>query len=232
MIIDVFRFHGLGSNVACLLQYNRVVDNLVYVWPYGHAPNWDFPIPISSGEFVSIEKDDTYMDNSGHLMEKDRARYGRLPLDYMKFKGKHMEDLANFPQFVAHTDEELLETMKAQEITSTEEIISIGNNHFIKKDDVLAYMGVLMRYHDNLLKRCIQDFPDHDFAYEMFYVELTARAYSKTHDYQPTIEALGIDIEDLRCSRVLHQALSHVCQDITGIKKAFETIKREANIHD
>lgn len=212
-----------------LFRYDRVSQGVVYPYHEGGNASRVFQLPTNSGVFVHIDEDDTFIDTLGYRREKNPSSIVERPVEYRKIKGRHDQEIKDFPKFHAATEDELKENMKKFELESLDDIVSIGNNYFIRKDDVLSFMGMLMRHKDELLHQIQTDLPHHDFAYEMFYTELMARDFYRNTDYQPTVEALGFGREEIYHNGALYEALTYACQKITGTTKSFETLKVEAN---
>ena len=215
-----------------LFRYDRVSQGVVYPYHEGGNASRVFQLPTKSGVFVHIDEDDTFIDTLGYRREK-AGKAGKsglgIPRNYAEVKEKHLKKLQAFPHFRAMTEGELRKEMDKLGLKELDDIVSVGNNCFIKKDDVLTYMGILMQFKEELIDRIQADFPYHDFAYEMFYTELMARDFAHNPDYQPTVEALGFGREEVYDNGSLYEGLTEACHQITGTTKSFETLKVEAN---
>lgn len=116
-------------------------------------------------------------------------------MKYLNLVNAHQQELNDFPIMWAFNDEQFIEGLKKLGLkeTDTNKVYSIGNGGFMRKTDAKAF-GEMMSRHERERKEA---FKDDEFAYDAFLYELGNHKFCITFDYEPTLEALGITIEDL-----------------------------------
>lgn len=116
-------------------------------------------------------------------------------MKYLSLVNQHQQELADFPIMWAFNDEQFKEGMKKLGLKEdeTNKIYSIDGGGFIRRKDATAFNEMFER-HEREMKEAFQD---DDFAYDAFLYELANHEFCISFDYEPTLSALGITVENL-----------------------------------
>jgi len=124
---------------------------------------------------------------------------------YLDMKARHQGQINAFPMMFAFSDKQFNEGMEKLGLkpTDTDKIYSLGGGGFIKKTDSKAFNDMFKKRNDEME----EGRKDYDFALEMFDYELGNHEYNYTWDTEQTLNALGLDNEDIEANEILKQAL-------------------------
>lgn len=128
---------------------------------------------------------------------------------YSTLKQKQQQEVDNFPFMFAFSDKQFEEGMAklGLEASDTDKIYSIGGGGYVRKTDSQA-MGEMFGRHAREMQEAIDADPTGDgFIFEMFDYELGNHEYVITWDVDPTLDALGLTIEEVNASEKLKHGL-------------------------
>lgn len=119
---------------------------------------------------------------------------------YMELREKHQAEVDAFPMFFAFSEKQFEEGMKSLGLdpNDTDKIYKLGNTGgFYRKSDAPAFREMFER-HDKEMKDAIAaDSTGEGFIFDMFNYELANHEYGYTHDPEPTLDCLGLTMEDI-----------------------------------
>lgn len=126
---------------------------------------------------------------------------------YIELKTKQQAEVNAFPMFFAFNDKQFADGMKSLGLKPTDlkKIYKLGNTGgFYRKSDAPAFREMFIR-HDQEKKDAIAADPTGDgFIYEMFNYELGNHEYGYTRDPEPTLDALGMTMDEIKADPRLH----------------------------
>jgi hypothetical protein len=126
---------------------------------------------------------------------------------YKTLKDKHSKEFNEFPMQFAFSDEQFKEGMKKLGLkeTETHKVYSFGGGGFYRRTDSPA-LGEMIERHNREMKEAIEnDRTGEGYIFDMFDYELANHEYSYTWDLEPTLDALGLTLEEVKANeRLLH----------------------------
>lgn len=127
---------------------------------------------------------------------------------YQELREKQQAELNAFPMFFAFNQKQFEEGMKNLGLkpTDTKKIYKIGNTGgFYRKSDAPAFREMFMRHTKEREDAIAADPTGDGFIFDMFDYELANHEYNYTHDPEPTLDALGLTMEQVRAEpRLFH----------------------------
>ena len=127
---------------------------------------------------------------------------------YLTLKQKHQDEVNAFPMFFAFNQIQFDEGMKklGLEPTDTDKIYKLGRTGgFYRKSDSPALQEMLSRHIKEDADAIASDPTGDGYIYQMFNYELANHEYGYTLDPEPTLEALGMTMEQIeKDPRLLH----------------------------
>lgn len=129
---------------------------------------------------------------------------------YTEMKKRHQEEINNFPMFFAFNDKQFNEGMEKLGLkpTDTDKIYKLGyTGGFYRKSDSEKLKGIFYKHGDEMDQAIASDKDGTGFIYDMFLYELANHEYCITWDLEPTLEACGLTIYDLRKNEALQKGL-------------------------
>lgn len=128
---------------------------------------------------------------------------------YEVMRDRQQKEFNEFPLGAAFSDKQFEEMMKKWGLTvkDCDKIYRIGSGMFVRKSDHKAFHEMLDRHHNELWDAIKADKTGDEFIYGMFYYELCNHEYCITYDYEETLNALGITVQDLNSNPVMIKAL-------------------------
>lgn len=145
---------------------------------------------------------------------------------YEKYRKMVEKEVNEFPMFHAFNDEQFYKGMEKvglrPEVKADFKKICNGPiiGSFMKKEDAPKYAEMALR-HSKERKRLIEgDTDGTGFIFEMFYYELNNHEYCITRDETETLDALGLDAEELDKNEKLKNGLNLAIEKI--IKEEME----------
>jgi hypothetical protein len=127
--------------------------------------------------------------------------------EYLNLKRKHQEEVNNFPIIFAFSNQQFEEGMIKLGLTAsdTDKVYSIGGGGFIRKTDSEAFSELFNRHEQEMKEAIDRDATGEGFIFDMFNYELANHEYSYTGDIEPTLDALGLTINEIKSDdRLLH----------------------------
>ncbi len=127
---------------------------------------------------------------------------------YTELKKKHQADIDAFPMFFAFSQKQFEEGMEklGLEPTDTDKIYKLGRTGgFYRKSDSEALHGMFARHVKEEADAIAADPTGDGYIYQMFNYELANHEYGYTRDPEPTLDALGMTMEQIeKDPRLLH----------------------------
>ena len=138
-------------------------------------------------------------------------------MKYLKLKEKHQKEVNDFPFGFAFSNEQFKDMMKKFGLKEkdTDKIYSIGAGGYIRKTDSEAMHNMFKRHREEIENEIKNDKDGTGFIYEMFRYELSNHEYCVTYDIEPTLDALGLTLEEINKNQNL----------VKGLKKALDEYK-------
>ena len=138
-------------------------------------------------------------------------------MKYTELKEKHLKETNEFPFGFAFSQEQFKEMMKKFGLKEkdTDKILSIGAGGYIRKSDKQALHEMWNRQRKEFEEEIEKDKKGTGFIYQMFRYELANHEYCITYDIEPTLDALGLTLEEINKKQNL----------VKGLKKALDDYK-------
>lgn len=131
--------------------------------------------------------------------------------EYLILKRKHQEEVNNFPMAFAFDNKQFKEGMEKLGLTEhdTDKVYSLsGTGGFYRKTDATALREMFDR-HEREMQEAIDDDETGDgFIFDMFLYELGNHEYGYTRELEPTLDALGLTIDEVNESDKLLYGLN------------------------
>lgn len=127
---------------------------------------------------------------------------GTLHETYQQQKARHLKELNEFEGiFFAFSNKQFNEGMKKVNVENAKnELYSLGNGGFIRKDKSIAFNEMLSR-HNEELQQCLTD---DTFLFNALVYELRNHEYCITYDPSDALNVLGLSIGDINVSILRH----------------------------
>lgn len=141
---------------------------------------------------------------------------------YLELKQKHEKEFNAFPMKFAFSDEQFERGMAELGLApeQTDKIYKFGNTGgFYRRSDAEALHEMLARHEREREKAIAADTTGDGYIYDMFLYELRNHEYGYTGDAEDTLDALGLDYEEIAADERLAR----------GFKKAKTTIWEEGD---
>ena len=128
---------------------------------------------------------------------------------YRLLTAKHEKEINEFPFMWAFNQKQFDEGMRrlGLEPTDTDKIYSIGAGGFIRKTDADAMHELIKRHTAERQAAIAADETGEGFILDMFTYELDNHEYCITRDLEPTLDALGLTVEEVNSSPALLHGL-------------------------
>ena len=135
-------------------------------------------------------------------------------MKYLEIREENQKEINNFRIIFAFSNKQLTEGMEKHglEPNETDRLISIGAGGFILKEDRESFHKLM----DRMDRRITENFNDPKFVYDMFNYELGNHEYCITYDIQPTLESLGLTIEEVNKNEILKEQLDKAIKNQKG----------------
>lgn len=125
---------------------------------------------------------------------------------YLTLKNKHQDEVNAFPMFFAFNKDQFEEGMKklGLEPTDTDKIYKLGGTGgFYRKSDSDALAEMFDRHMKEDADAIAADPTGDGYIYQMFNYELANHEYGYTGDPEPTLDALGLTMEEINANPAL-----------------------------
>jgi hypothetical protein len=129
---------------------------------------------------------------------------------YSELKRKHDKEFGGFPIFFAFSNKQFDEGMAKFGLTpkDTDKIYKFGNTGgFYLRTDSERLHKMLTRFEKELQDAVDADSTGEGFIFDMFNYELSDHEYIITHDVSDTLDALGLEPEDIEKNPRLQHGL-------------------------
>ena len=129
---------------------------------------------------------------------------------YREMKERHRKEISDFPMFFAFNDKQFAEGMKKLGLkpTDTKKIYRLGDTGgFYRKSDSEMLKSMFLRHTLELDEAIADDTTGEGFIFDMFFYELANHEYCITMDYEDTLGALGLTIDQIRDNNALAAGL-------------------------
>lgn len=130
--------------------------------------------------------------------------------DYTEMKNKHREEMNSFPIKFAFTEEQFAKSMVELGLlpTDMDKVYSLGNTGgIIRKTDSKALNDMLTRHENEFRENIANDKTGDGFIYDMFHYELGNHEYILTGSVSDTLEALGLEEQEVNDNPALMNGL-------------------------
>src|SRR5690625_1340256 len=123
-------------------------------------------------------------------------------ITYQELKNKHQKELNDFPMAFAFDKNQFKKAMEELGLTEkdTDKVYSIGMGGFIRKTDSEALNAMHKRQQKEFDEAIKNDATGEGFIKEMFLYELANHEYIVTFDLEPTLDALGLALDEVNRS--------------------------------
>ena len=130
---------------------------------------------------------------------------------YRKLKEQHAKAFNEFPKFFAFNDKQFEEGMKSLGLSKddTDKIYSMGYGGYYKKEDAPK----LREMNEKLHREMKEAMEDEQFLYDMFYEELANHEFCITYEYDDTLDACGLTLEEVKSNEKMLRALKKAKDD-------------------
>lgn len=132
---------------------------------------------------------------------------------YAEMKRRQQKEINDFPMFFAFNNDQFAEGMKklGLEPHETDKIYKLGGTGgFYRKTDGTKLKELFDRHEKEMADAIAQDTTGDGFIYEMFLYELANHEYCITYEYEDTLMAVGLTMEEIYGNNAL----------VAGLEKA------------
>jgi len=128
---------------------------------------------------------------------------------YNELRDRQQKEYNAFPVAFAFSNEQFDNEMIRFGLkpTDTNKVVSIGYGGFIRKSDLNDYKAMLKRHQMQREKAIAEDKDGLGYVKDMFDYELANHEYGYTYDLEPTLDALGLTIEEINKDKKLMKGL-------------------------
>ena len=129
---------------------------------------------------------------------------------YKVLSDRHQREVDAFPFMFAFSQKQFDEGMVERfglKPTDTDKILSIGGGGYIRKSDRDALHEMMNRHAAETQAAIDADETGEGFVRDMFVYELDNHEYSYTWDLEPTLDALGLTLEEVEADPKLKHGL-------------------------
>jgi hypothetical protein len=132
---------------------------------------------------------------------------------YTELKAKQQKEINEFPISFAFNNEQFARGMKklGLEKEDTDEVVSVGAGGFIRKSNKEVLLNLMCKHTLEFEQEIKKDKDGTGFIFDMFLYELENHEYCCTHDIEPTLDALGLTMEEVNQSTALKAGLKAAC---------------------
>lgn len=124
---------------------------------------------------------------------------------YRALREHQQQEVKEFPILFAFTAEQLLEGLKKWDVDE-KEIISVTKDGYILSKDREAYISMMLRHKDELLKAL----DNQDYLYDMFRHEMENHEYFISGDLDDALQGCPVSIEEIADNPLMQETLEKV----------------------
>ena len=120
-------------------------------------------------------------------------------MKYLELKQRQQKEVNDFPFGFAFSNQQFKEMMEKFGLkeTDTDKIYSIGAGGYVRKSDSNAFDEMFKRHRKEIEDEIEKDKKGTGFIYSMFSYELANHEYCITYDIEPTLDALGLTLDEI-----------------------------------
>ena len=125
---------------------------------------------------------------------------------YRDLRNKQAAEVNAFPMFFAFSDKQFAEGMEKLGLgpEDTDKIYRLGNTGgYYRKSDASELRDMFARHEREFRESIEADTTGDGFIFEMFNYELANHEYNYTRDPGPTLDALGLSLDEIKASPAL-----------------------------
>lgn len=132
---------------------------------------------------------------------------------YFKMKQKHQKEVNAFPMAFAFSDEQFVEAMKKLGLnpTDTDKIYKLGGTGGIYRRTDSKALHDMFNNHEKEMKDAMDN--DDEFLLQMFSYELANHEYIISRDVSDTLDALGLNYEEIKNNERYKNALQQAIKE-------------------
>jgi hypothetical protein len=130
---------------------------------------------------------------------------------YIELKERQQKEVNAFPMVFAFSNQQFIEGMAKLGLkpTDTDKVYRLGNTGGIyRKSDSQKLKDMMDRHDKEMAEAIAADKTGEGFIFEMFDYELANHEYCITYDLGPTLDELGITIEQVNANPALKHGLA------------------------
>lgn len=138
-------------------------------------------------------------------------------MTYYELSQRHQKEVDEFPLFFAFSNKQFYEGMKRLELgpEDTDKIYRLGDTGgYYRKSDSDSLHEMFARHQQEMETAIAEDPTGDGFIYDMFKYELNNHEFGYTRDTGSTLDALGLDFDDVNADPRLKHGLEKACKEI------------------
>jgi hypothetical protein len=134
---------------------------------------------------------------------------------YPTMKARHQKELDTLPIKWAFSDKQLIEALAELGLTidDTHLLTRVPGGGFMRKTESHLLLEMFHRHEQELQTAIQADTSGTGFIFEMLDFELSNHEYCITHDVEPALDSLGLDMDDIEASTALQNGLKLALQE-------------------
>lgn len=125
---------------------------------------------------------------------------------YKALKEKHQQEINDFPMFFAFNQQQFVEGMAKLGLKpeDTDKIYKLGHTGgFYRKTDAMDLIELFNRHAQEEKDAIAADTTGDGYIFQMFNYELANHEYGYTRDPEPTLDAVGLTMEEIEANPAL-----------------------------
>ena len=128
---------------------------------------------------------------------------------YAEMKERHQKRVNALPIKFAFSMKQFREAMESWGLTEndTDKIYKLGGGGFYRREDSKLIFGTFEENEIEMKAAISNDIDGSGFIKDMFRYELANHEYCITYDLEPTLDALGLSVDDVNASPALLNGL-------------------------
>ena len=128
---------------------------------------------------------------------------------YRELSKRHMDEFETLPIFWAYSNKQLEEGMQSFNLSMSDvkQIRCIGQGGYMRATETHLLNNMTDRHRKEFMAAVEADENGDGFAFEMFDYELGNREFCITGDVEPTLDCLGLGMDDIEKNPLLKKGL-------------------------
>lgn len=129
--------------------------------------------------------------------------------NYQTMKARQQKEINTLPIKWAFSDKQFKQALAELGLTieDTSQLVRVPGGGFMRKTEKHLLLEMFTRHEQELQAAIQADTDGTGFCFEMLDYELGNHEYCITHDVEPALDALGLDMDDIEASPQLKKAL-------------------------